>query len=266
MKQKSKRLSLLIRSTLLILAIVISTSGMVAAADVAQAGNTSNDSFSKSKKLLHKVIYNDSASRQDIYCGCQYNEQKEVDFTSCGYTPQKDNKRAHRIEWEHVVPAEAFGQSFPEWRNGHPDCVDSRGRSFKGRKCAEKVNFEFRKMQADMYNLYPAVGEVNGLRSNYSMAMIPGGQCRFGACKTKIEDRKIEPRPEVRGEIARTYMYMDSAYPGRGIISNKNEKLFRAWDKNDPVNEWECERARRIARIQGNINQVVDQACRALQK
>ena len=266
MKQKSKRLSLLVLPILLILAIVISTSGVVVAADAIQPGNTSNDSFSKSKKLLHKAIYNDVASRQDIYCGCQYNEQKEVDFASCGYTPQKDNQRAHRIEWEHVVPAEAFGQSFPEWRNGHPDCVDSRGRSFKGRKCAEKVNFEFRKMQADMYNLYPAVGEVNGLRSNYSMAMIPGGQYRFGACKTKIEDRKIEPRPEVRGEIARTYMYMESAYPGRGIISGKNEKLFRAWDKTDPVDEWECERARRIARIQGNTNQVVDQACRALQK
>ena len=102
--------------------------------------------------------------------------KKEVDFTSCGYMPQKDNKRAHRIEWEHVVPAEAFGQSFKEWREGHPDCVDNRGKSFKGRKCAEKVNPEFRQMQADMYNLYPAVGEVNGLRSNYSMAMIPGVQ------------------------------------------------------------------------------------------
>ncbi len=63
MKQKSKRLSLLIRSILLILAIVISTSGVVDAADVAQAGNTSNDSFSKSKKLLHKAIYKEAASR-----------------------------------------------------------------------------------------------------------------------------------------------------------------------------------------------------------
>jgi len=73
-------------------------------------------------------------------------------------------------------------------------------------------------MQADMYHLYPAVGEVNGLHSNYSMAMIPGGQSCFGECKTKIEDCKIEPRPEVRGEITWTYMCMDSAYPGRGII------------------------------------------------
>lgn len=51
-----------------------------------------------------------------------------------------------------------------------------------------------------------------------------------------------------------------------GIISSKNEKLFHAWDKADPVDEWECERARQIAKIQGNINVVIYQAYRALQK
>ena len=32
---------------------------------------------------------------------------------------------------------------------------------------------------------------------------------------------------------------MDSVYPGRGIISNKNRKLFDAWNKSDPVDEWD---------------------------
>jgi len=251
----------------LIVTVMIFMSSMAATAnDLLQPGNTTNDSFSKAKKTLERIIYKEPAHRIDIYCGCRYDEKKEVDFNSCGYIPEKDNKRAHRIEWEHVVPAEAFGQSFREWREGHPDCVDSRGRAFKGRKCAEKVNMEFRYMQADMYNLYPAVGEVNGLRSNYSMAMIPGDRYRFGQCKTKIEDRKVEPRPDVRGEIARTYMYMERAYPGHGIISNKNEKLFQAWDRMDPVDEWECERARRIANIQGNVNMVVQEACQRLHK
>jgi len=261
MKQKFNPFSFFI---IFILAFVISSFDMVIAADGIQPGNTTNNSFNKSKKLLEKVIYKEPENRIDLYCGCKYDEKKDVDFNSCGYKPEKDNNRAHRIEWEHAVPAEAFGQSFKEWREGDSNCVDNKGKSFKGRKCAEKVNLEYRLMQADMYNLYPAVGEVNGLRSNYSMAMIPGGQYRFGACKTKIEDRKIEPRPEVRGDIARTYMYMERAYPGHGIISGKNEKLFQAWDKADPVDEWECERASRIAKIQGNVNLVVDQACRRL--
>ena len=204
-----------------------------------------------------------AGNRIEIYCGCKYTEAKQVDFTSCGYKPVRDNKRAHRIEWEHVVPAHAFGQSFKEWRDGHPDCVNRKGKAFKGRNCAQKVNMKYRYMQADMFNLYPAIGEVNGLRSNYSMAMIPGDNLRFGTCKTEIQDRKVEPRPEVRGEIARTYMYMENAYPGHGIISGKNRKLFEAWNKADPVDTWECERARRIAKIQGNVNLILKRACEA---
>ena len=195
-----------------------------------------------------------------LYCGCSF-KGKKPNLSSCGYIPKKDKKRANRIEWEHVVPAHAFGQSFPEWRDGHPKCVNKKGKRFKGRKCAGKVNREFKRMEADMFNLYPSIGEVNGLRSNYSMAIIEGEVRKFGECDVEISSRKVEPREEVRGEIARTYLYMDSAYPGRGIISKKNRKLFEAWNRSDPVDEWECERARRIERIQGNRNEIVIGGC-----
>ena len=42
---------------------------------------------------------------------------------------------------------------------------------------------------------------------------------------------------------------MDDAYPGHGVISKKNEKLFQAWDKEDPADAWECERCRWIEKI-----------------
>jgi deoxyribonuclease-1 len=54
---------------------------------------------------------------------------------------------------------------------------------------------------------------------------------------------------------------MDSVYPGKGIISKKNRSMFEEWDRRDPVDEWECERARRIERIQGNRNEVVMKRC-----
>jgi len=54
---------------------------------------------------------------------------------------------------------------------------------------------------------------------------------------------------------------MDWAYPGHGVISKKNRKLFEAWDKEDPVDEWECERCRRIEGIQGNENPFVKKVC-----
>jgi len=53
----------------------------------------------------------------------------------------------------------------------------------------------------------------------------------------------------------------DWAYPGRGVISHKNRKLFKAWDKGDPVDEWECERCKRIEGIQKNENPFVKKAC-----
>jgi deoxyribonuclease I len=119
----------------------------------------------------------------------------------------------------------------------------------------------FRYMEGDLHNLEPAIGEVNGLRSNFSMAMIEGEAREFGACDVEIADRKIEPRPAIRGDIARIYLYMDSAYPGRGIISEKNRPLFEAWYREDPVDPWECERDRRIAALQGNHNAFVAAAC-----
>ena len=77
----------------------------------------------------------------------------------------------------------------------------------------------------------------------------------------EIEGRKAEPPPGKRGNIARTYFYMDEAYSGRGIISKKNRKLFKAWDKEDPVDAWECERSKRIEKIQGNENRFVKKEC-----
>jgi hypothetical protein len=33
------------------------------------------------------------------------------------------------------------------------------------------------------------------------------------------------------------------------------------WSKSDPVDEWECERAKRIEKIQGNRNEIVREKC-----
>jgi deoxyribonuclease-1 len=48
---------------------------------------------------------------------------------------------------------------------------------------------------------------------------------------------------------------------GRGIIGKTNKKLFEAWSKQDPVDQWECERTQIIERIQGNENKAVKEVC-----
>ncbi len=226
------------------------------------AGNAFNDSFNKSKRLLMEM-HVEAGQFITFYCGSRFDADNKVYHDESGFHFRKDEARSNRLEWEHVVPAEAFGNSFVEWREGHPDCVDSKGKSFKGRDCAEKTNMAYRYMQADLFNLQPAIGEVNGRRNNYSFTMLDGEEREFGTCNMEIRDSKAEPPDNRFGDIARTYMYMESAYPGHGIISNQDEKMFAAWNNMDPVDAWECERARLIAEIQGNRNVIVEEACAA---
>lgn len=215
------------------------------------------DSFNKAKKILEKNVYFDH--RTTIYCGAKFDEKKNVTLPK-GFLTSKYKKRAKRVEWEHVVPAENFGRTFKEWRDGHPSCINSKGKPFKGRNCASKVNKEYRYMQSDLYNLYPAVGAVNAGRSNYNFTMLAHAVSDFGSCAMKIDNRKVEPPVSARGVIARTYLYMEQRYK-RYKMSKQQRKLMEVWNKQYPVTVWECERAERIRSIQGNMNSVVSSQC-----
>ncbi len=83
---------------------------------------------------------------------------------------------------------ENFGHTFSEWSDGHPLCIDKKGKPFKGRRCAEFVSEEFRIMASDLHNLYPAIGAVNASRSNYNFAMLPHAKSDLGTCEMKIDN------------------------------------------------------------------------------
>lgn len=219
------------------------------------SGNTTNESYTDSKKWLSQ-IYNDH--RVTFYCEAIYDSHGKV-FLPSGFNTSKYKKRVYKIEWEHVVPAENFGMTFSEWRIGHNLCT-YKGKKFKGRKCAEKVNREYRFMQADMYNLYPAIGSVNALRRNYNFQLLPDTPSSFGNCPMKISNNRVEPPPQARGAIARTYLYMQANYP-RYRMNQKQEQLMKSWSTQYKVDEWECLRAKRIEYIQGNSNEFVKSEC-----
>lgn len=223
----------------------------------AQAQNTTIDSFSKAKKTLEKKVYYDH--RETIYCGAEFTTKKQV-IAPTGFHTTKHIKRSKRIEWEHVVPAQNFGQSFAEWREGDSKCIDRKGKKFKGRKCAEKVNMTYRYMQSDMHNLFPAIGSVNAMRSNYNFTVLPDAKPMFGTCDMRIENRKAQPPEEARGRIARTYKYMDATY-SKYSMSKQQRKLMNAWDRMYPVSGWECTRELRIRVLQGNENSFVSEFC-----
>ena len=45
------------------------------------------------------------------------------------------------------------------------------------------------------------------------------------------------------------------------FYSQKNRIRFDKWNQGDPVDEWECERAKRIKKIQGSGNEIVWDKC-----
>ena len=221
------------------------------------AGNTTNDSFSQAKRMLERQVYHDH--RVTIYCGAEFNTQKRVTLPA-GFTAAAHEKRATKVEWEHAVPAENFGRAFPEWRDGHPECVNRNDRPFKGRRCAEKVNMEYRHMQADMYNLFPAIGAVNAIRSNKQYSALPGSVSAFGSCPAKVDGKRFEPPDRAKGQVARAALYMADSYP-MYRLSRQQQQLFEAWDKMYSVDAWEGTRAKRIEKLQGNENARVKQPC-----
>lgn len=221
-------------------------------------GNQTIETFREAKKQLAKVY---ADHRQTFYCKADFLEDGTVIHPE-GFVSPKHAKRSKKIEWEHIVPAENFGRAFVEWREGHPDCVDSKGKPFKGRKCAEKVNKEFQRMLSDMYNLVPAIGSVNALRSNYNFVELsPETANTFGTCPVKISGRAVEPASYSKGSIARTYFYIESKYP-TFRISKKMRNTLTIWDQKYPVDEWECKRAQRIEKIQRNTNNIVIDQCK----
>ncbi|RLM28224.1 deoxyribonuclease I [Brenneria alni] len=230
----------MLRKTLVIVAIGLS---LISATAFGQ--NINN--FTQAKAAAVKV---NQGAPGSFYCGCEIKWQGKKgipDLASCGYQVRKNELRAHRIEWEHVVPAWQFGHQRQCWQNG-------------GRKNCSRDPV-YREMETDLHNLQPAIGEVNGDRGNFMYGQWNGGAARYGQCDMKIDfkNRLAEPPARARGVIARTYFYMRDRYQLR--LSSQQTQLFEVWNKQFPVTQWECLRDQRIAAKQGNHNPYVQQAC-----
>lgn len=206
-------------------------------------------------QVLAQVYTGDLA--KDLYCGCPYSGKQNIDTVPCGFRPRenprrKSYKRARRIEWEHIVTAHNMGHFRPCWRDG-------------GRKNCSYNDPTFEMMEGDLHNLYPAIGEINGDRSNFMYSQWTNSpEPMYGSCETVVDFKlkKVQPRKEIRGLIARVHFYMENQYAIK--LSNQDRKLFETWDKMYPVTKEECERDRRIEKKQGNRNPFVEKACKEL--
>ena len=190
-----------------------------------------------------------------LYCGCSFDSENNIDNSACGYEPRKaTNKRSRKMEWEHVMPTFKFGKVLQCWRE--PICKRSNGRPFSGRKCCSKVSPEFKKMEADMHNLFPSIGEVNEDRSNYPFGKVKGEPRKYGKCDMEIKRKIAEPNETIRGDIARAYFYMSRQY-GLPLLE-RVEDMLRMWHVSDPPDSWEMDRNTLIEKVQGNRNPYID--------
>ena len=213
-----------------------------------QSHADSTINFAKAKKLLSTNAK--ELGLKSFYCGC------DIEWTGfkgspisnkCRYKPRnsisksgKPNKRAKRIEWEHVMPAYRFSKNLSCWANG-------------GRKACKKDQ-KFNQMEGDLNNLVPAIGEVNGDRSNFEYGIIPAEVRLYGQCDFEIDFKaKIaEPREDIRGDIARIYFYMKDTY--NLSLPSDILKMMEAWEKADSVSEDEISHNNNIIRLGGKKN------------
>jgi deoxyribonuclease-1 len=123
-----------------------------------------------------------------------------------------------------------------------------------GRKVCIQQDPVFRKMEGDLHNLRPSIGEVNRNRSNYPYGIVANKQNRYGSCKSYVNFKSqiFEPRDEVKGDVARITLYMNHKY-----TLNLNETflhLMLDWSAKDPATDEEREINRRIQKAQGDAN------------
>lgn len=209
-------------------------------ADLQHNAQSGPQSFREAKQMAARLYASLPGGPRTFYCNCAFSG-KQIDASACGYKARKNPRRGARLEWEHVVPAWEFGHQLQCWQNG-------------GRKNCSKNDAQFRRMEADLHNLVPTVGELNGDRSNYRFGMLEGEARRYGRCDFEVDfkQRRAEPEEDRRGDIARIYFYMRDQYGLK--ISRQQTQLFNAWHKLDAADDAEREREQRINALQGNGN------------
>ena len=169
--------------------------------------------------VFWKTLYPDGG--QDLYCGESF------------------ARFDRRYNIEHVFPM--------SWVTRSLQCGSRR-------QCRER-SARFNQIESDMHNLYPARADLNEARGAMAYAEIPGEQWVEPACDLEIDQgqRRVEPRPAARGNIARAMLYMADTYPELELYS-RQRSLMERWHREDPVDEAERQRNRRIMHLQGRGN------------
>lgn len=158
------------------------------------------------------------------------------------------------VHIEHCVPKSWWGCDIE-----HPDCA-----------------------ACDLNHLYPADGSINSSKSNNPLGVVTGdvtsdnGVSKVGdATYDDYSGNVFEPADEYKGDFARSYFYVATAYQNyvnKWITDSKNMmeantyptlktwaiELLLTWDKMDPISDKESIRVNKVYAIQNNRNPFID--------
>lgn len=132
----------------------------------------------------------------------------------------------------------------------------------------------------DLFHLYPAEAKANVAKSNYPLGeLIAGGKVTFDNGVSQVgtgvnsggASYVFEPADEYKGDFARTYFYMVTAYQNMDWVTTWQVKngtypslqqwaidLLLKWHRNDPVSQKEINRNEAVYKIQNNRNPYID--------
>lgn len=147
-----------------------------------------------------------------------------------------------KVTLEHVYPASWIA---------HANSCESR------KNCPKD---SYREASSDMHNLWPALNRYNTSRGNQPFGEIEGNIPRFSGdtCdfeRTSGKGAIVEPRDSIKGDIARSILYMVHWYdlPDHDMLP-----LLIKWHIQDPPSNSEKLRNTRIEELQGNRNPFID--------
>lgn len=120
------------------------------------------------------------------------------------------------------------------------------------------MNPNFPYMASDLHNLYPALKRVDEVLRNATFGELDDNVPSKLAdidCNLQARFKRVEPRDEAKGNVARAIFYMHSEY-GLPIPGSLPE--LKQWNQMDPPDAEEKARNDRIEGLQGTRNRYID--------
>jgi deoxyribonuclease I len=155
------------------------------------------------------------------------------------------------VTWMNIIPTKRLAKDRVCY--SHKVCRNKKGEPSKGIMCCREIDDDFVEMESDLHNIAPEDPSLSRLNLSNTIALVDKRKGQF-VCDFRFDHsaKQIQPPPQSRGTLARTYLYFESTY---GLVLSDDEKnLFIQWHYAYPADAWEKERSAQIYAQTGKLN------------